>query len=169
MEQMKRPLSSIIHDNKKQKKEEIYITNDVTYADNKRWERLILSHMPNLRVFDIRHEDWPKHANNNQLVLDTQINPFTSSFWIERQWFFEHQCYHLRYTDCTIFYSINPYRRKNYVLYEQSMETTCLNSDKTNLKASQYWQQKLYKLNLLETLVNDYISKQVGSKLYLWW
>ncbi|CAF1406898.1 unnamed protein product [Rotaria sordida] len=91
--------------------------------------------MPNLRVFDIRHEDWPKHANNNQLVLDTQINPFTSSFWIERQWFFEHQCYHLRYTDCTIFYSINPYRRKHYVLYEQSMETTCLNSDKTNLKS----------------------------------
>ncbi|CAF3658057.1 unnamed protein product [Rotaria sp. Silwood1] len=109
--------------------------SDIAYADNKRWEQLISCHMPNLRIFDIRHEVWPKHADNNQLMLDTQINPFTSSFWIERKWFFTYQFRQSRFSDYTIFYSTNPYRRRTYILYEQSAGKICLNTEKTILNS----------------------------------
>jgi hypothetical protein len=86
---------------------EIFIINNVfdeTYFDADRWERFIMKHMLHLRqlrftlsgdyAFD--HEDTP----SNEL-----INRFASSFWIERQWFFEVKIDHNR-----ISYSIRPYK-----------------------------------------------------------
>ena len=64
---------------------------NASYEDNKNWERLILAHLPRLRIFDIRHEDWSRQANTYPSLTDAEINPFISSFWIERQWFFTHQ------------------------------------------------------------------------------
>ncbi|CAF2770403.1 unnamed protein product [Rotaria sp. Silwood2] len=94
----------------------INYNSDVAYMDGNRWEKLILSHMPNLRIFDIRHESWPSNttANNNsnniELTLDSRINQFTSPFWIERQWSFALQHNQSRYGNPTIFYSTDPYR-----------------------------------------------------------
>ena len=90
---------------------------DVAYASSKKWEQLILCHMPNLRVFDIRHEDWPinitnntNNSNNCLQTLDNGIDQFESLFWIERQWFFALQYYQSTYKNRTIFYSTDPYR-----------------------------------------------------------
>ena len=80
--------------------------SDGFYADSKNWERLILSHMPSLRIFDIRHEDWSRHVNHH----DGANNPFISSFWMERQWFFTQHCCQRRNRDYKTFYSTNPYR-----------------------------------------------------------
>ena len=96
----------------------IKCNEDVTYKDDKKWEQLILFHLPNLRIFDIRHEDWsntmPIDDNHiyNQLILDSQMNQFKSSFWIERRWFFALQHYRCRFgfRNREVFYSINPYR-----------------------------------------------------------
>jgi hypothetical protein len=82
---------------------------DQAYVDSNKWKQLIISHLPNLRIFDIEIDIY---ANNDdgQLRIENQINQFTSPFWMERQWFFAHHSYQARYGHRTIFYSINPYR-----------------------------------------------------------
>ncbi|UJR24578.1 hypothetical protein I4U23_005953 [Adineta vaga] len=54
-----------------------------------RWEQLISTYLTNLRIFDVRFKIC--------LENDSQINQFTSPFWIERQWFFDYvryQCFY---------------------------------------------------------------------------
>jgi hypothetical protein len=81
---------------------------DKAYLDAKRWEQLIKSYMPNLRIFDINHHD--SVLDNNPLTYHDLINQFNSSFWIEKQWFFTHQHDWQERFDSGIFYSTNPYR-----------------------------------------------------------
>ncbi|CAF4946187.1 unnamed protein product, partial [Rotaria sp. Silwood1] len=50
---------------------------DEAYLNAKRWEELILSSMPNLRIFDIYHEG---SIRNNDLTYHDIINQFNSSF-----------------------------------------------------------------------------------------
>ena len=92
----------------------IRYSDDVGYMKNEKWEQLISSHMPNLHIFDIRHEDWrcqptntTSYSNNHCWSLDSQIDQFASPFWIERQWFFTLQS---NYKSRAIFYSTDPYR-----------------------------------------------------------
>ncbi|CAF1431127.1 unnamed protein product [Adineta steineri] len=113
--------------------------NDKMYTDANRWEQLILSYMRNLRIFDIRHETWSRNiTTNNQVILNTPTNKFTSSFWSERQWFFTQQFIQERDRNCTIFCSIEPYRRKYYTLCKQIHPSTYLNSKKTHLQSVQH-------------------------------
>jgi hypothetical protein len=79
------------------------------YLHANRWEQLILSHMPNLRIFDIRH-DFYVTDGFDWLTYQDQMSQFTSRFWVERQWFFEHVYHKSTYGNHAIFYSINPYR-----------------------------------------------------------
>lgn len=89
---------------------------DVEYIDPQRWEQLIVCHIPKLRIFDIRHEsssinqDTLAKNSNSRLVLNRQIKKFSTSFWIERQWFFAIQCVRSRDISRKIFYSTYPYR-----------------------------------------------------------
>ncbi|CAF4156155.1 unnamed protein product [Adineta steineri] len=101
--------------------------------------------MLKLRIFDIRHEDLPidittDNHNGNQVVLNNSIDKFTSSFWSERQWFFTQQFIQERDRNCTIFCSIDPYRRKYYTLCKQIHPSTCLNSKKSHLQSVQHLQ-----------------------------
>ncbi|CAF3461390.1 unnamed protein product [Rotaria sp. Silwood2] len=113
-----------------------------SYVDNEKWEELISSYIPNLRIFDIQYENCfnsiQSSWNNflfNQSVPNVQINKFTSSFWIEQGWFFAQQHNQSNFTDRTIFYSTDPYRRNTYTLCGQSEEKTCLNIRDNNLKS----------------------------------
>jgi hypothetical protein len=54
------------------------------YMDANIWKQLILSYLPNLRIFDIRF-GFLLSDDAAQLASDDQINQFTSPFWIERQ------------------------------------------------------------------------------------
>ncbi|CAF0833251.1 unnamed protein product [Adineta steineri] len=113
--------------------------NDQMYINANRWEQLILSYMRNLCIFDIRHETWSRNiTTNNQVILNTPTDKFTSSFWSERQWFFTQQFIQERDRNCTIFCSIDPYRRKYYILCKQIHPSTCLNSKKTHLQSVQH-------------------------------
>jgi hypothetical protein len=74
------------------------------YLDAYRWKQLIKYHMPHLYEFhfdDHMFIDYDDDASPNF----ESINQFTSSFWIERQWFFE-----LENDFDEFVYSIHPYR-----------------------------------------------------------
>ena len=91
--------------------EVLHITtrSDQSYLDAQRWEQLILSSMPNLRVFNFNNHNHLEMVNPE--TYHDIVKQFTSRFWIERQWFFTHQ-HKWQGTDIEsgIFYSTNPYR-----------------------------------------------------------
>ena len=80
---------------------------DPEYLDAKRWEQLIVTHMPNLRVFDINHDGL---VQNGPFSYHDLIKQFNSSFWMERKWFFTHQHDWQARLDSAIFHSTDPYR-----------------------------------------------------------
>jgi hypothetical protein len=103
--------------------------NDPTYLDAKQLEKLIVSLMPNLRVFDIHH-------TGSALTYHDLINQFNSSFWIQRQWFFTHQHdWQATLEDNGIFYSTNPYRRKDYTFYWEFDRQICPHNQENNLNS----------------------------------
>ncbi len=80
---------------------------DQAYLDAQQWKQIILSYMPNLRIFDISHDN---SVRNSSLLYHDLINAFDSPFWIERGWFFTHQHTCQRSLDSGMFYSTDPYR-----------------------------------------------------------
>ncbi|CAF3943893.1 unnamed protein product [Rotaria sordida] len=102
---------------------------DRSYFDANRWERLISSYMPHLRIFDIQHND----NSHDQMTCHNLNNLFISSFWLQHQWFFTHQCYSRGNWKQINFYSTNPYRRKHYTIYGEIEKENCLHNQETNL------------------------------------
>jgi hypothetical protein len=80
------------------------------YLDAQKWEQIIVSYMPNLRIFDINYHY--TIDDNSQIAYHDSINQFNSSFWTERKWFFTHQhnWQSLSKMDNGLFYSTHPYR-----------------------------------------------------------
>ncbi|CAF1342450.1 unnamed protein product, partial [Rotaria sordida] len=62
--------------------------------------------MPNLRVFDIIHEDF---RSKTDLPYHDLIDKFKSPFWIEKNGFFTHQHSWRKSFDGGVFYSTEPY------------------------------------------------------------
>ena len=93
------------------------------YMDAKRWEQLISSHLLNLRVFDIEHTFSFRHGND-RLQYEDRIRQFTTSFWVDRQWYFACQ-YPQRIggLEYGLFFSIKPYR---YVSEVTTIAFSCL-------------------------------------------
>lgn len=77
---------------------------DEQFLNANRWERLIVSHMPQLRIFDF-HCTMSAFDQNK---FDNLINHFHSPFWLERQWFFAHGS--TSTGDRLTIFSTNPYR-----------------------------------------------------------
>ena len=84
---------------------------DDHYLMAERWEHLITTEMPKLRVFDFQHY-WEPIDNNHieQRTYHTLISRFNSIFWTDHQWFFSHQHFSRGKIRDSIFYSIDPYR-----------------------------------------------------------
>ncbi len=88
----------------------ISTNDDDEYMDANRWERLISSHIVNLRVFDIQHTYSFRYANDH-LEYDNRIKQFTTSFWVNRQWYFACQYpERVSRSKYNLFYSIKPYK-----------------------------------------------------------
>ncbi|CAF0959427.1 unnamed protein product [Rotaria sordida] len=81
---------------------------DEKYLDAKKWEYLITSYMPKLRIFDINHDGF---ISENELTYHDVINQFKSSFWMEKKWFFKHEHNWLERLNSGVFYSTQPYSR----------------------------------------------------------
>ena len=84
---------------------------DDHYLIADRWEQLIVRYLPRLRRFDFQHY-WEPVDNNDieQRTYHLLIDRFTTSFWIDRQWFFAHQHFSRRGIRDAVFYSTHPYR-----------------------------------------------------------
>ena len=82
---------------------------DQGYMNANRWKDIILTYIPKLRIFDFQC-DLSLHVPDDRHNIETEINQFTSSFWIERKWFFTHDVHRTQYRNRLLFYSINPYR-----------------------------------------------------------
>jgi hypothetical protein len=83
---------------------------DTEYLNANRWERLISTYLPNLRIFDFQQHYPVLNHSEYQEVCDILANNFNSSFWIKRQWFFEYRYCRRQHNNTIIFYSTNPYR-----------------------------------------------------------
>jgi hypothetical protein len=81
----------------------------IVYYDANRWKEFIVSDIPNLRIFDITIYNYGYDEDFAEYF--SIIDRFNSSFWFERQWFFEYQVHEDSFgTNHLMFYSINPYR-----------------------------------------------------------
>ncbi|CAF3873796.1 unnamed protein product [Adineta steineri] len=95
-------------------------TPDVNeYINADRWERLISTHLLNLRIFDLKYSSRGLDPYDEHKEFETLIDKFNSKFWIEHQWFFNWHFHKRSWYDATIFYSRNPYRRKDNISYDQ--------------------------------------------------
>ncbi len=77
---------------------------DINYLVANRWEKLILQCLPQLEKFYLEYDEY----TDDDFEFPTypgELNQFTSSFWIERQWIFEAEI-----TSEYMKYSIHPYR-----------------------------------------------------------
>ncbi|CAF3311828.1 unnamed protein product [Rotaria sp. Silwood2] len=130
--------------------------------DANRWKQLILSHMPYLRVFVIRFIYHPG-IMYNQLTYDSLFNQFNSQFWFERKWFFDYRhCSKYGRRD-GIFYSINPYKGKDYRLVGKMNENTRLYHQETNLNSVRH--VYIYGEQIMNDCVN-YFSNSTYLTLY---
>lgn len=80
------------------------------FLDADRWERLISSSMPKLRIFDLQHRDYLRNTDEVFSTAEKLNRTFTSSFWLQHQWYFAHQFFTQLRLYRLIFYSTNPYR-----------------------------------------------------------
>ena len=79
---------------------------DITFLNAYRWKRLILNNFSQLEKFYLKYYD--RMDNNNQYpIYSGEVNQFSSSFWIERNWIFDVE---IKFMD--IAYIIRPY---NYI------------------------------------------------------
>jgi hypothetical protein len=63
----------------------ISMEDDSIYLDGNRWQRLILSHLPHLWVFDIFVSNKLRYDRKlNEYI--TMMDQFNSLFWFERQY-----------------------------------------------------------------------------------
>ncbi|CAF1027239.1 unnamed protein product [Adineta steineri] len=112
-----------------------FIYNEM-YTNANRWEQLILSHMPNLRILDVQYDNiTTDNHNDNQAISNTPFDNFTSSFWIKRQSFFTQQNFQERYENRTILYSTDPYRETHL----QSLQHLKIQNDKETINCKFYF------------------------------
>jgi hypothetical protein len=61
---------------------------DITYLYGYRWEELIQEYLPQLENFSLKYIEYIDEDFVFPVYLE-ELNQFSSSFWIERQWIFE--------------------------------------------------------------------------------
>ncbi|CAF4003842.1 unnamed protein product [Rotaria sp. Silwood1] len=105
------------------------------YLNAEQWEKLIISYMPCLRIFDINHTNPVTYDTSRYQTL---INGFDSLFWIERKWFFTYQYDWSTYYRDLLFYSTNPYRRKDYKFLWERNPQECSLVQESNLNLIQH-------------------------------
>ena len=81
---------------------------EISYLDAHRWERFLQEDLPELKTFSFGYHERSDGSDQSNIHF-REINPFFSSFWLQRRYTFEIQpeCEH-------IIYSIRPYKKRWY-------------------------------------------------------
>ncbi|UJR11340.1 hypothetical protein I4U23_015521 [Adineta vaga] len=146
----------------------LYAYGEEEYLNPNRWEELILSSMPSLRIFDINISS--SIPSSSILLLDQ----FKSSFWVDRRWSFSHHGLRFGNRYSAKFYSINPYRSKTYQfgwLTNYFIEPTYANTNLNSVRhVCFYGQQSIYKskhkfFNAKELILDRITSKNIKSHI----
>ncbi|CAM4969866.1 unnamed protein product [Rotaria socialis] len=143
--------------------------NDENYLNAKQWEELIISYMPCLRIFDINHTNSVNYDTSRYRKL---INGFNSSFWIEKKWLFTYQHDWSKAYGNLLFYSTDPYRRKDYKFLWDGDAKECSHIQESNLNSIQHiliysYQIKnndlIYLPNITQITIKHYPRQPNGS------
>ena len=87
------------------------INDDREYFNANRWEQLILSAMPGLRIFDFQYTNLIEgDINQHQTMVNSISDQFFAPFWNQRGWTFSYQYIGTELRKRMKFCSINPYR-----------------------------------------------------------
>jgi hypothetical protein len=88
----------------------ISLSRDIHCLNAHRWQQLISRHMPRLFKF-IFHYGGPMVQNTNgNTDCQELVDQFSSSFWVERKWFFAHKHRQVSNEEYLSFYSIQTQR-----------------------------------------------------------
>lgn len=120
---------------------------DRNYLDANRWERLIRTYLPNLRIWDFQHTCAIRN-DPDRVMYEDSIKQFTSPFWINRNWYFGYQSgkrndnssYYTFYSVKSLRYVVDrsvpivfsSFRRRSHVLYGEYHHPHRLSSSDLN-------------------------------------
>jgi hypothetical protein len=79
--------------------------DDIEFLDGVRWEQLILSSIPNLRLFHMNHSNSILSNGRIELSYGTLIKKFSSSFWMQRKCSIKHKTNWIGDVEVEIFFS----------------------------------------------------------------
>ncbi|CAF3820229.1 unnamed protein product [Rotaria sordida] len=91
---------------------------DIAYLNANRWEQLICKYMPYLHIFKFEYDEH-YYQPIEWSSYHSQLNQFTSSFWINRGWFFQITADIDYWPPIKISYSICTDMTKYSTMYEQ--------------------------------------------------
>ncbi|CAF1480761.1 unnamed protein product, partial [Rotaria sordida] len=83
-------------------------SQDVTFLEANRWEQLFQRYFPRLEKFHFQYYK-PLDFEYISPIYPEDLNPFVSSFWIERKWILEAEMRSFK-----VVYSIRPYKKRWY-------------------------------------------------------
>ncbi|CAF3903636.1 unnamed protein product [Adineta steineri] len=84
-------------------------SQDITYLNATRWEEFILKYLPQLEKFYFQYSE-KIHNEYEYPIKSRQLNQFSSSFWIKRQWVTK-----ISFDNEYIIHLIRPYRETWFV------------------------------------------------------
>ncbi|CAF1345964.1 unnamed protein product [Rotaria sp. Silwood1] len=109
-----------------------------TYLDTQRWQKLIVYHMPYLRVFDINCQDFLDY----DISCHDVVTEFNSSFWIKNKCFFVNQYEWNDQSFGGVIDSSGLYRRKKYKFHWKIDELLGLHHQQENLNSIEHIHMK---------------------------
>ncbi|CAF1363935.1 unnamed protein product [Rotaria sordida] len=95
------------------------LVEDITYLDANRWEKFILTKLPQLEKFYFKYSAYFEENYETPMYFG-QCDQFISSFWLQRQWILETE---IEFEN--IIYSISPYKKR---WYEYDTQHNMINS-----------------------------------------
>lgn len=123
-----------------------------------RWEKILRRKLLNLDKFEFYFLSW-KNVNYNFSDIESLIQPFQTSFWLEsKQWFVN--CDYIINPTEVILYSI-PICKPYFQYHEPSNKISCSNFTKNNTNENLMDNVSQLRLNLVKTIHHENISQEV--------
>ncbi|CAF1475450.1 unnamed protein product, partial [Rotaria sp. Silwood1] len=104
------------------------------YLNTQRWQKLIVYHMPYLRVFNIDCEEFLEY----DISCYDNVTEFKSCFWIKNKSFFVNQYEWNDQSFGGVIYSSDLYRRKDYKFYWEIDKLFSLHHQQENLNSIEH-------------------------------